>query len=983
MEVSREFEFLIDSTTFELPNVRFSYEVSPPPPPPALLGATAALSLLDEEGFEKARSTMDSLLPTLQHTASSSVGGAVGAFLADEVVSQEQLTRAYLASYTYEKDSLAQRWVAAEHTGVWRKACASIVTLLLNNEELHANQDDLEYDRNMLAYVTAEASLALNLNDISVLNVWKLLCSHGGYRVPTYPSQYETYDFPVGTEVENFLPIVAYGSLHALRSQRLAKQDVCGKTFDRDLISGISCGRVAGVPASRFFRSEQALRAHFSPASLHKRYCDAMQTISVEDALSTPRLMSGFLTDSSSNRREGLDDLVASRLHRGQEDITSSYEELSLRGLVYVTYSHETRIRPGLHRLVDLQVFPSQGCAELPDARCSLFRTLGENPVDTATAFETGADMLLHTRCRTSMNAALGVTCPHSPYSGLTGCFNNDLLLSSNPQLYGTSYWYGMLRRSAPPPPPTSYTGPAYEYTVVAQNDRGAGSPNLNHQPWAATMGGCRDCADHQHTADCSTVAGALEACEMLCNFHDGECVGIYFYGSGHPTQTMGRCCPLGQMPSFPGTADTSNVFFYSKGPSTVAPSPPPHGPPSPPPTETYTEMLVRMRDAQELFCTSFNFQTTTDRCDQLAVSLGLRVRLLHSPPPSLPPPGAPQLIPPPPSTPPSPSFPRGTQLAPLASATLSTLRRPPVDPAASLELLEDGFAVEEAMDEVAFANLAFHQRARCTLELDAVDALPCVSSVQEDNCISSGRHCGTQEQNGNNPELLLTLAASPSTRARLPTTLRIHLPSRGELANLFFASLDTTVGGQGYEIALLNIDGAPIEMAAPTVTALPEERLLELPLQARSDEAYLRELTKLKHVRLRLPGRLRQIWLRKVEVVEVATELAAAPSLPPAASPPPSAPAVGCDARYGHAFDAAEIYAVYEEPCGLTMQQCCEVVHESHEQDALDLLLELAADVDDHGCCRALIVNAVEPVAFVGDGRRGPNAGVGLVSLS
>ena len=213
VEVSRQFEFLIDSTTFELPNVRFNYEVSPPPPPPVLLGATAALSLLDEEGFEKARSTVDSLLPTLQHTASSSVGGAVGEFLADEVVSQEQLTRAYLSSIMYEKDSLAQRWVVAEHTGVWRKACASIVTLLLNNEELHSDQDGLEYDRNMLAYVTAEAALGLNMNDVSVLDMWKLLCSHGGYRVPTYRSNYETYGYPAGTQVHNFLPIVGYGSL--------------------------------------------------------------------------------------------------------------------------------------------------------------------------------------------------------------------------------------------------------------------------------------------------------------------------------------------------------------------------------------------------------------------------------------------------------------------------------------------------------------------------------------------------------------------------------------------------------------------------------------------------------------------------------------------------------------------------------------------------------------------------------------------------
>ena len=208
--------------------------------------------------------------------------------------------------------------MVAEHTGVWRKACASIVTLLLNNEELHSDQDGLEYDfRNMLAYVTAEAALGLNMNDVSVLDMWKLLCSHGGYRVPTYRSNYETYGYPAGTQVHNFLPIVGYGSLHALRSQRLAKQDMCGPTFDRDLVSGIACGRVAGVPGSRFFQSEQAQRAHFS------RRCTSttvtsFETISVEDALSTPRLMSTVLTDSSANRRDGIDDLVVSRLQRAK-----------------------------------------------------------------------------------------------------------------------------------------------------------------------------------------------------------------------------------------------------------------------------------------------------------------------------------------------------------------------------------------------------------------------------------------------------------------------------------------------------------------------------------------------------------------------------------------------------------------------------------------------------------------------------------------
>ena len=124
-----------------------------------------------------------------------------------------------------------------------------------------------------------------------------------------------------------------------------------------------------------------------------------------------------------------------------------------MRGLVYVTYSHETRIRPGLHRLVDLQVFPSQGCAELPDARCSLFRTLGENPVDTATAFETGADMLLHTlphvdECGGGRHLSAFALC------GADGVFHQRLAAELQSaalwHLMGTPCWCGRRRRRRP-----------------------------------------------------------------------------------------------------------------------------------------------------------------------------------------------------------------------------------------------------------------------------------------------------------------------------------------------------------------------------------------------------------------------------------------------------------------------------------------------------------------------------------------------------
>ena len=138
-------------------------------------------------------------------------------------------------------------------------------------------------------------------------------------------------------------------------------------------------------------------------------------------------------------------------------------------------------------------------------------------------------------------------------------------------------------------------------------------------------MGGCRNCADHQHTAECSTVAGALEACQMLCNFTTANAWASTFT-AWSSVQPMGRCCPLGQMPSFPGVADASTSSSTPRvrrarrrrrrRTAAVAAA---HG---------NLHGDARACATRKALCTSFNFQTTSDRCDQLAVSLGL-ARLL------------------------------------------------------------------------------------------------------------------------------------------------------------------------------------------------------------------------------------------------------------------------------------------------------------------------------------------------------------------
>lgn len=69
-------------------------------------------------------------MPPLKYVATSSVGGSVGPFVADLTMTQQQLTRAFLASRQFEAESLGARWVEAQHTGVWRKSCREIVRFL-------------------------------------------------------------------------------------------------------------------------------------------------------------------------------------------------------------------------------------------------------------------------------------------------------------------------------------------------------------------------------------------------------------------------------------------------------------------------------------------------------------------------------------------------------------------------------------------------------------------------------------------------------------------------------------------------------------------------------------------------------------------------------------------------------------------------------------------------------------------------------------
>ena len=91
-EADESFQYLIDTTSFELPRVRFQYDVSPPPPPPSSLAAYELLVGTDPSGFQMARAYLEDIFPRLSDVATSSMGATVGDYIADFTVTPEQLT---------------------------------------------------------------------------------------------------------------------------------------------------------------------------------------------------------------------------------------------------------------------------------------------------------------------------------------------------------------------------------------------------------------------------------------------------------------------------------------------------------------------------------------------------------------------------------------------------------------------------------------------------------------------------------------------------------------------------------------------------------------------------------------------------------------------------------------------------------------------------------------------------------------------------
>ena len=145
----------------------------------------------------------------------------------------------------------------------------------------------------------------------------------------------------------------------------------------------------------------------------------------------------------------------------------------------------------------------------------------------------------------------------------------------------------------------------------------------------------------------------------------------------------------------------------------------------------------------------------------------------------------------------------------------------------------------------------------------------------------------------------------------------------------------------------------------------MPDSRELEVLFAPVDDDAQVyRSLADVLYVRLTLLGDFRQIWLKRIEIVEKtfdAEDLALEPpSPPPRPDSPPSPPesTATCSFAAGGALDDGFVVRMDFEGCGFSQEQCCKAAASSYSAAEVGTGA-LAFLLSDHQCCSTMIVDA------------------------
>jgi len=505
-EEDESFAYLIETTSFSLPDVRFSYDVDPPPPPPVTLNAFERIVEEDPEGVEEVRRHLDDWFPRLAHVATSSLGASVGPYMGELDVTPMQLTRAFLASVHMTPDSLGARVIESKHTGRWRYACKMLHDYLhehaspgqrsagfTSGRERQRTGHESQYDRNALMYAMLLIKLSMGGDQphglastpFDTIAMHDRICGGGsdnqlyktgsgpaGWRAATYGTESPTYD--VSVDANAFAPVVAMGSLETLQSMRATVMDRCFDDFNtEDLVHLFQC-ELGDSSLEDDFRTRQD-RVPF--AIQRDVWCDVSTPLSVESAVGNPFYFTEDLYDTSIKQRfangRGHNDMRVPAAKRGEERMDADFRAKTLMGWVYVT-SSGTDLRAGMYRLLDLPVFRSEPCSGMPDVRCASYARINEGAplLDVASTrsnhvdFKTGREALPLHRCSAAVERITGVSCNHNVYATRAGegCVTNTLALVSQPTAYGADHWIRerlvTTPSPSPPPPPPSPGSP-------------------------------------------------------------------------------------------------------------------------------------------------------------------------------------------------------------------------------------------------------------------------------------------------------------------------------------------------------------------------------------------------------------------------------------------------------------------------------------------------------------------------------------------
>lgn len=999
------FAFQLEIASFELPKVRFDWTVNPPPPPPYSSSVFEFIRTADAHGSEMAASLLEKIFPRLEDFATSSVGATVDGAITPFDVSKHQLTRAYLATYGMDMESIGARVLQSRYTGRWAPACKALFSFFddeanaaagnasfaAQKGDPHAGSTDSAYagaqDRNLFLQAMLQIHLSIDHQSgtqtaFDSLALYDRICGSGvgGVRSATSDDLRETHFQTEDFDMDDFAPIVGYGSLEQYRALYASGMVTSGwgalLTAASRGTGGTLCAERQGlgdllVDAACAFdmptelQNDLERKKRHSPLEFLNYVCDASQTIFLDDVIGGARRFESNLydTDESCSGSQCQGNLFVLASERGSENVDGFAAEASvatrfgMKSWVYITSSADAGVRPGMHRLMDLPVYPKKGCALLPGAQCASGSDISRpqyltEPYHINTDAEYGVDY----------RSEYGEDAPSSSFS--TG---RQMVLThrciATVEVYDE---FGLSDAGCDPP-----------YASLQRRDRNLWSNAHVHIPHWPVGDAINEFVDDVEDA-----------------FHDP----VY--------QTDVGCSEEALYWDVPSDMEQSVASLVSELANAPPPAPPPEPPeppsparpPAPPPAPkpfpraTTAELQAVALELEEVACTTVYYMTAATRCNRLAAGLTQRYHHDAEPPPS-PPPALPDgaLPPPVPDSPPTPALPSvlNASESPIASALLSTIRLPTptgdalaeqareTDEQLLCSVLKDGYYTRCPEHEIAVL-LSTRPRgavAACHAALEETAWLPCATAFDASACVSGSRRCDEDVHALTTaPSLMLTLRGSPASRGAILWAVRITLPQSAQLAAAFFRSGHSSGGGEGYVIRLFGENGEPIpcqsqakqvDAAAPT----PARQVLHLLAGPSATDAELRRLADVERVQIELVGTLRTLWVREVALLErdrlemdVSASLpppavaSAAEPDPPAHPPSPAAPLpANCSFVKGVFF--AESTNVAHEPCGWTQEQCCLASRENEQADGFLL--------DGAGCCTLVKVTndtLVEP---------------------